>query len=192
LRNCASIAALCRWRRLPLANFFEQLEVEMAKAQSKSSGEAEDAGTLLMEDHRRVQKIFDRFKKLKDEDVEEKEDLLGMACSELRIHASLEEEIFYPALRDELADTDLVDEAEVEHTVAKQLIGELEEMTPEDELYDAKFKVLGEYVNHHVAEEEKQLIPQAKKAKVDMQALGKRIQQRKQELQQELGVVPGD
>jgi hypothetical protein len=101
----------------------------------------------------------------------------------------LEEEIFYPAVREKLDETGLIDEAEVEHAVVKQLIGELEEMTPEEELYDAKFTVLGEYVNHHVAEEEKEIIPQAKKAKVDMQALGKKIQQRRQELQQQAGVL---
>ena len=157
----------------------------MAKAQDT---QAEDAASLFIEDHRKV-KMFDEFKKLKSEDPEEKEDLVRMACTQLRIHAMLEEEIFYPAVREKLKDTGLIDEAEVEHTVAKQLIGELEEMTPEEELYDAKFTVLGEYVNHHVAEEEKQIFPQAKKAKVDMQALGKQIQQRKKELQQQAGVA---
>jgi hypothetical protein len=102
----------------------------------------------------------------------------------------LEEEIFYPAVRDKLEDSSLIDEAEVEHTVAKQLIGDLEEMTPDEELYDAKFTVPGEYVNHHVAEEEKEIIPQVKKAKVDLQALAKEIQQRKQELEQQAGVAP--
>jgi Hemerythrin HHE cation binding domain len=160
----------------------------MAKAQGKASDHAEDAATLLVEDHRKVRRIFDEFKKLKS-GVEKKEDLVRTACTELRIHAMLEEEIFYPAVREKLDETGLIDEAEVEHTVAKQLIGELEEMTPEEELYDAKFTVLGEYVNHHVAEEEKEMIPQAKKAKVDMQALGKEIQQRRQELQQQAGVL---
>jgi Hemerythrin HHE cation binding domain len=161
----------------------------MAKAQGKASAHAEDAATLLVEDHRKVRKIFDEFKKLKSGDVEKKEDLVRTACTELSIHAMLEEEIFYPAVREKLDETGLIDEAEVEHAVAKQLIGELEEMTPEEELYDAKFTVLGEYVNHHVAEEEKEIIPQAKKAKVDMQALGKKIQQRRQELQQQAGVL---
>jgi Hemerythrin HHE cation binding domain len=161
----------------------------MAKAQGKASAHAEDAATLLMEDHRKVRRIFDEFKKLKSGDVEKKEDLVRTACTELRIHAMLEEEIFYPAVREKLDETGLIDEAEVEHAVVKQLIGELEEMTPEEELYDAKFTVLGEYVNHHVAEEEKEIIPQAKKAKVDMQALGKKIQQRRQELQRQAGVL---
>ena len=176
LSRCAATAA----------NGFIESEADMAKAPDTR---AEDAATLLVEDHRKVKKIFDEFKKLKSEDAGEKEDLVRMACTELKIHAMVEEEIFYPAVREKLEDTGLIDEAEVEHTVAKQLIGELEEMTPDEELYDAKFTVLGEYVNHHVAEEEKQIFPQAKKAKVDMQALGKKIKQRKKELQQQAGVT---
>ena len=101
-------------------------------------------------------------------DAKEKEDLVRMACAELKIHATLEEEIFYPAAREELDETSLVDEAQVEHAVLKQLIGELED--------------------HHVAEEEKKIFPKAKKAKVDMQALGNEIRQRKEEIQQHADV----
>lgn len=124
----------------------------MAKSQAKESPSAEDAVKLLTEDHRKVQKMFEQFKKLGDDDTDEKEDLVQTACTELRIHTMIEEEIFYPALRGEVKDASLLDEANVEHTVAKQLIGELEEMTPDEELYDAKFTVLGEYVNHHISE----------------------------------------
>jgi hemerythrin superfamily protein len=159
-------------------------EAKMAKAAGKGSSQAEDAAKLLAEDHRKVEKLFEEFKKLTSGDAEEKEDLVRMACAELKIHAMLEEEIFYPAVREKLNETSLIDEAQVEHTVVKQLIGELEEMTPDQELYDAKFTVLGEYVQHHVAEEENKIFPQVKKAKVDMHALGKKIRQRKQELQQ--------
>jgi hemerythrin-like domain-containing protein len=105
---------------------------------------------------------------------------------ELKIHAQVEEEIFYPAARDALKERDLLDEAEVEHTVAKQPISELESMTPKDDLFDAKFTVLGEYVKHHVQEEEKELFPKAKRAKLDMDELGHRIIQRKQELMAEM------
>jgi hemerythrin superfamily protein len=159
-------------------------EAEMAEAAGKASSQAEDAAKLLAEDHRKVEKLFEEFKKLTSGDAEQKEDLVRMACAELKIHAMLEEEIFYPAVREKLNETSLIDEAQVEHTVVKQLIGELEEMTPDQELYDAKFTVLGEYVQHHVAEEENKIFPQVKKAKVDMHALGKKIRQRKQELQQ--------
>jgi hemerythrin-like domain-containing protein len=160
----------------------------MAKSQAKESSSAEDAAKLLTEDHRKVQKMFQEFKKLGDDDTEEKEELVRTACTELTIHAMIEEEIFYPALRGEIKDSSLLDEANVEHTVAKQLIGELEEMTPDEELYDAKFTVLGEYVNHHIAEEEKELFPQAKRAKVDMQAIGQQLDKRKQELLEKMAV----
>src|SRR5512132_1552759 len=105
----------------------------MAKSQKKESSSAEDAAKLLTEDHRKVQKMFEDFKKLGDDDTEEKEELVRTACTELRIHAMLEEEIFYPALQDQIDDVSILDEANVEHTVAKQLIGELEEMFPEDD-----------------------------------------------------------
>jgi hemerythrin-like domain-containing protein len=160
----------------------------MAKSQAKESSSAEDAAKLLTEDHRKVQKMFQEFKKLGDDDTEEKEELVRTACTELTIHAMIEEEIFYPALRGEIKDSSLLDEANVEHTVAKQLIGELQEMTPDEELYDAKFTVLGEYVNHHIAEEEKELFPQAKRAKVDMQAIGQQLDKRKQELLEKMAV----
>jgi hemerythrin-like domain-containing protein len=160
----------------------------MAKSQAKESPSAEDAAKLLTEDHRKVQKMFEEFKKLGDDDTEEKEDLVRTACTELTIHAMIEEEIFYPALRGEIKDSSLLDEANVEHTVAKQLIGELDEMTSDEELYDAKFTVLGEYVNHHIAEEEKELFPQAKRAKVDMQAIGQQLHKRKQELLEKMAV----
>ena len=134
--------------------------------------------------------MFDEYKKLKSGDVEEKEDLVRKACAELKIHTTLEEEIFYPAAREKLDDASLIDEAEVEHASAKQLIGELEEMAPDENLFDAKFTVLGEYVKHHVSEEETQIFPQAKKAKVDMRALGTEIRRRREELQKQAGVSP--
>ena len=161
----------------------------MAKSQARESSGAQDAAKLLTEDHRKVQKMFEEFKRLGDDDLEEKEDLVRTACTELRIHAMVEEEIFYPALRGEIKDTSLLDEASVEHTVAKQLIGELEEMTADDELYDAKFIVLGEYVNHHIAEEEKELFAQAKRSKVDMQAIGEQLHNRKQEILERIADV---
>ena len=133
--------------------------------------------------------MFEEFKKLGEGDEEEKEDLVRTACTELRIHAMLEEEILYPTVRGELDEKSLVDEAEVEHTVAKQLIGELEEMSPDEELYDAKFTVLGEYINHHIKEEENEIFPQAKRAKVDMRALGAQIKKRKEELVEEIGML---
>jgi hypothetical protein len=100
----------------------------------------------------------------------------------------VEEEIFYPALREALEDDDLVDEAVVEHASAKQLIAELEGMEPGDDLYDAKFTVLGEYVKHHVKEEQNEIFPQAKKSKMDLEQLGQEIAERKEQMKSELGL----
>jgi hemerythrin superfamily protein len=154
----------------------------MAPTTSKAKEIAGDAIKLLADDHRKVEKLVEKFEKLKDGADQEKQELVREACMELKIHAQVEEEIFYPAAREALKERDLLDEAEVEHTVAKQLISELESMTPKDDLFDAKFTVLGEYVKHHVQEEEKELFPKAKRAKLDMNELGHRIIQRKQEL----------
>jgi hemerythrin-like domain-containing protein len=154
---------------------------------------AKDAIALLTEDHKKVKKMFEQFEKMKeDEDDDAKQMLVEMTCAELTVHAQIEEEIFYPALRDAIDDMDLLDEAEVEHASAKQLISELSAMQPGDELYDAKFKVLGEYVNHHVEEEENELFPKAKKSDADMVALGEELMARKMELRDELGLSEGD
>jgi hemerythrin-like domain-containing protein len=151
-----------------------------------------DALDILAEDHKKVLKMFDQFKKMKkqdDADEEEIQTLVETACAELTIHTRLEEEIFYPALRDAIDDTDMLDEAEVEHASAKQLITELSAMQPGDDLYEAKFTVLGEYVKHHIGEEEDEMFPKAKKAKLDLEAMGDEINARKAELRDELGVA---
>lgn len=145
-----------------------------------------DAIALLTQDHRKVQKIFREFEKAKDQaDAEATAEMVRTACQELTIHAQIEEEIFYPALREALGDEgqDLLDEAEVEHESAKQLIGELERMSPGDDRYDATFTVLGEYVNHHIKEENGEMFPKAKQADIDLVALGKQMLRRKQELE---------
>jgi hemerythrin superfamily protein len=150
-----------------------------------------DALDILAEDHKKVLKMFDQFKKMKkhgDAD-DEIQTLVETACAELTIHATVEEEIFYPALRDALDDSDMLDEAEVEHASAKQLITELAAMQPGDDLYEAKFTVLGEYVQHHIGEEEDEMFPKAKKAKLDLEAMGDEISARKTELRDELGVA---
>ncbi len=98
------------------------------------------------------------------------------------MHATIEEDVFYPALNDAANAEDLLDEAEVEHATIKDLVSRLEEMTPTDELYDATVLVLGEYVRHHVKEEEGEIFPKAKKAKMDLAALGERLMERKRSL----------
>jgi hemerythrin superfamily protein len=146
-----------------------------------------DAIELLMQDHKKVQKVFKEFEKSKDELGEaEKSEMVRQCCMDLKIHTQLEEEIFYPAAREAIEDEELLDEAEVEHASAKQLIDELESMEPGEELYDARFTVLGEYVNHHIKEEEHSLFPEVKKAKLDLDELGQQMLQMKQKLQGEM------
>lgn len=169
-----------------------------AKSSSKSSsrgaakGSSQDVLHLLAEDHKRVLKMFDEFEELKEENSEDEEamqQLVELACAELTIHAQLEEEIFYPAAREAIDDMDLLDEAEVEHASARQLITELAAMQPGDDLYEAKFTVLGEYVKHHIQEEEKELFPKVKKSDLDLMELAEEIRERKMELRDELGVI---
>lgn len=148
----------------------------------------QDAIALLKADHKEVEKMFKQFEKMKeDEDaIDEKVDLVAQICNELTVHTEIEEEIFYPAVRAATEDGDLMDEALVEHASAKDFISQLQSMKPDDEFYDAKVTVLGEYVMHHVKEEEGEMFPKAKKAKVDMQELGDMMAQRKEELHTEM------
>ena len=153
-----------------------------------------DAVALLKEDHKLVQKLFKDFEKLKQQenDTEAKMQLVTVICNELKIHTQIEEEIFYPAVRDAIDDDDLMDEAKVEHDSAKQTIEELESMQPADDLFDAKVTVLGEYVNHHVEEEQQNMFPKAKRAQLDLKSLGSELATRKQELKAEMGIAEED
>lgn len=161
----------------------------MAKARSKS--EQQDAIDILLEDHKKVQKMFKDFEKLDRQDTEACEELVSTACTELKIHSLLEKELFYPAVRDQVEkeeDEDLLNEAEVEHQTVDQLIETLEGMDPGDAMYAAHFTVLSEYVKHHVQEEEKEMFPRVKKLKgLDLEALGEEMMGRKEELMSELG-----
>lgn len=155
---------------------------------SNEASHAKNAIELLKSDHEQVLKLFAAFEKLDKEDEDGKRGLVEQACNQLTIHAEIEEELFYPALRDVLDDQDLLDEAQVEHDMAKQLIDDLESMEPDEDLYDAKFTVLGEYVKHHIEEEEKEILPKAKKAQLDLDTLGADMLDRKQELMGEFGM----
>lgn len=142
----------------------------------------QDAIRLLTEDHRTVEQLFEKFEKARDSS--KKQELAKRICTELKIHAMLEEEIFYPAFRGKIDDDDL-DEALVEHDGAKVLINEIETGDADDQFYDAKVKVLQEQIEHHVKEEEKQqgnIFSQARKTDVDLEALGGQIAARKAEL----------
>ncbi len=138
---------------------------------------------LLKEDHDKVKKAFKEFEKMDRSDVESVRKVVRSVCDDLRIHTLLEEEIFYPAVREAIDDEDTMNEAAVEHDTAKMLIDQLEAMDAADPNYHATFTVLGEYVLHHVKEEEGEMFPQAKKAEgLDLAALGERIRARKEEL----------
>ncbi|HEX8653804.1 MAG TPA: hemerythrin domain-containing protein [Allosphingosinicella sp.] len=146
------------------------------------SEDRQNAIQLLTEDHRRVEALFEKFEKASGGKA--KETIAREICAELVIHTSLEEEVFYPALRGKISDDDL-DEAMVEHDSAKILIGEIQQGTPDEDFYDAKVKVLKEQIEHHVKEEERQsgnIFTQARRADVDLDALGEEMARLKSEL----------
>jgi len=157
-----------------------------------ATGNKQDALQLLTQDHRTVEELFEQFEKASGEGRKEK--LARQICLELKVHATLEEEIFYPALRGKIEDDDL-DEALVEHDGAKVLINDIEAGGAGDDFYDAKVKVLKEQIEHHVKEEERQqgnIFTQARRADVDLEALGEQMAARKAELmaQAEAGGLP--
>ena len=140
-----------------------------------------DAIALLTADHKRVKKMFKQFDKMKEDGASaDKQALAQQICAELTLHAEVEEQIFYPATREAIDDDDMLNEAEVEHASAKDLIAQIESGDPSDPLWDAKVTVLGEYVDHHVQEEEEEMFKKARKAKMDLEALGQQIAAMKQ------------
>ena len=152
-----------------------------------------DAIGMLIADHKKAQKAFRDFEKLKEGNSKRgRSDIVRQTCADLTIHATIEEEIFYPAVRKAIKDMDLMDEATVEHAGAKELIAQLESMQPGDDLYDAKFTVLGENVNHHIKEEQNEMFPKVRKTKLDLNALGEQLAQRKAELQSQISPGDGD
>ena len=151
-----------------------------------AEAKAKDAVALLKEDHRAVEELFAQFEKASGEGRKQK--LATEICTELSIHAQIEEEIFYPACEGKVEE-DLLKEAFVEHDGAKVLIAEIMAGEPSDEFYDSKVKVLQEQIEHHVEEEEKRmegLFSQARSAGLDMDALGEQLRARKQELKAEI------
>jgi hemerythrin superfamily protein len=140
----------------------------------------QDPIEMLLEDHKKVQTLFNDFNKSEDEAATQ--GIVNKVCAELTVHAQLEEEIFYPAVREVIDNADLMDKAMVEHAAAKYLVHELEAMQASDALYKAKFTVLGEYVNHHIEEEQTQIFPKVKEAKIDLESLGREMADYKQEL----------
>ncbi len=149
---------------------------------------ANDAIKLLTDDHKEVHALFLKYKKLlgKDQGGTERQPLAEQICVLLTVHAAIEEEIFYPAARKAEVDAALLDEAEVEHASCKDLIAQIRDMGPDEECYDAKVTVLGEYIDHHVKEEQDELFPKCRKSTMDLPAIGERLVARKEVLMAEM------
>jgi len=160
-----------------------------AELDSDTTAATPDAIDLLQADHDEARQMFDDYETLLDDEAPEaeREELAWQICAMLNVHATIEEELLYPAAREVLEGSRLIDVASIEHSVARALIAEIEEMSASDALFDARVSVLGEYMRHHIEEEEEELLPQMAEAGVDMQTLGAQLAQRKQELLAELG-----
>ena len=143
---------------------------------------------LLSADHRKVEDLFEQFEELKEKDDASRVAIAQTICAELTVHAQVEEDLFYPWLRENLDETEMVAEAEVEHTTAKQLIAEIQPVGEPDEAYDAKVKVLSEYIKHHVKEEEDEIFPEVAGEKDELDELGQEMAARKSELMAEMGL----
>lgn len=149
-----------------------------------------DACDLLDADHKAVKKMFKEYEELTASRArntgQKKLELARRICMEMTVHAQIEDEIFYPALRAATKDTDLLDEARVEHQSLRDLIEQLQDMPTADEMFDAKVKVLGEYTEHHVKEERNELFPRARAArKLDLMAMRDELSQRRETLMAE-------
>ncbi|HEY0301323.1 MAG TPA: hemerythrin domain-containing protein [Rhizomicrobium sp.] len=139
-----------------------------------------DAIGLLKADHAKVSALFEKYEHSRQDSVKQR--LAQQICDELTVHTKLEEEIFYPAVREAIGDDDLMDEATVEHAGAKSLISQLRAAEPSAKLFDAKVTVLSEYIKHHVKEEHTEMFPKARKSGADLKELGARMAARKKVL----------
>jgi hemerythrin superfamily protein len=155
------------------------------KSSANAAKRQKDACDLLDADHKAVKALFKEYEHLsegKSQSTDKKRRLADQICKELTVHATIEEEIFYPAVRKAIKDTDLMNEAEVEHASAKELIAQIKAMDASDEMFDAKVTVLGEYIDHHVKEERGEMFPKARNAKLDLAKLAEELQFRKEAL----------
>ena len=145
----------------------------------------QDALDLLDADHQAVREMFRAYRELAANDAPEarRKALAEQICMELTIHAKLEEELFYPPVREAIRDDDLMDEAEVEHASARDLIVQILSMDPHEELYDAKVTVLGEYIEHHVREEREEIFPKVRRSGVDLARMAGLLRVRRRELE---------
>ncbi len=137
---------------------------------------------MLVADHKLVKSLFEKYAALGDRSVVGKKKIADQICHELSVHMQMEEAVFYPGVRPLVKDDDLMDEAGVEHVSAKELIAHILAMDPGDALYDANVKVLSEQIDHHVDEEEGEMFPAVRKAKVDLADLGRQMRALKEQL----------
>src|SRR5882757_7871963 len=153
-----------------------------AKKKSRSAARQQDAIALLKADHRQVEGWFEQFESSRSDAKKQK--LAQQICQALKVHTEIEEEIFYPAFLEATQDEDTHHEAEVEHDGAKKLIAEIEASGPKDDFYDARMKVLSEYIKHHVKEEEQRggMFAEARDSDLDLRALGEQLAARKSQL----------
>jgi len=147
---------------------------------TKATPVHKEATAMLRADHKLVSELFEQYEKSRS--PAKKKELVTQICKELTVHAQVEEEIFYPAVKAALKDHELIPEASVEHATLKDLIAQVEGLEPDGEMFDAKIKVMSEYVKHHVKEEQNEIFPKARATQLDMTELGAQISARKQEL----------
>jgi hemerythrin superfamily protein len=155
-------------------------DARAAQPKPRAAASPVDAIALLESDHREVEGLFEQYEGA-DSDAQ-KATLAAQICLALKVHAQIEEELFYPPAREKTGDADLVDEAVVEHMGAKTLIAQIEAMKPGQPLYGAMVKVLSEQIRHHVEEEETELFPEVRETRIDLEALGAKLAARKAEL----------
>ena len=153
-----------------------------ASRKSSSRTKAPDAIELLKKDHAAVKQAFKQFEKAKYKDPNAMREFVATICKDLTMHTKLEEELFYPAVRAKVKDDELMNEALVEHNSAKTLIAEIEKLQGDDPMLKPSVTVLAEYVRHHVREEEREIMPKAKRLKLDLAGLAEQMLRRKEEL----------
>lgn len=152
----------------------------MTQAKTATPSSPKDAIALLKADHKAVSELFSEHEKSRSSS--RKKALIGEICTALSVHAQIEEEIFYPAVKAALKDKLLVPEATVEHASLKDLIAQIEAGEPDAEMAEARIKVLSEYVKHHVKEEQDEMFPKVRASTIDLVALGERMSARKEDL----------
>lgn len=150
------------------------------KTMTDTKAKPQEATALLRADHKQVEDLFEQFEAART--ITKKKALAAQICQELTVHAQIEEEIFYPQVKAALKDKELIPEATVEHASLKELIAQIESNDDDNEMFEAKVKVLSEYVKHHVKEEQNEIFPKVKASKLDLLALGEELAQRKEEL----------